>query len=85
MPRRIRKPGGHTCHSGEASWPAPVRWTQTVRALLALAPTVIECGPGKVLSGLVRRIDRTASCYALEDPESVAAAVAATATGEAPV
>src|SRR5580658_2465389 len=51
---------------------SPVRWTQTVRTLLALAPTLIECGPGKVLSGLVRRIDRTASCYALEDPESVA-------------
>jgi [acyl-carrier-protein] S-malonyltransferase len=61
---------------------SPVRWTQTVRALLALAPTLIECGPGKVLCGLVRRIDRTASCYALEDPESLAAAVAATATGE---
>lgn len=61
---------------------SPVRWTQTVRALLGLAPTLIECGPGKVLSGLVRRIDRTASCYALEDPESVEAAVAATAAGE---
>ncbi len=61
---------------------SPVRWTQTVRALLALAPTLIECGPGKVLSGLVRRIDRSASCYALEDPESVAAAVAATANEE---
>jgi [acyl-carrier-protein] S-malonyltransferase len=61
---------------------SPVRWTQTVRALLALAPTLIECGPGKVLGGLVRRIERTASCYTLEDPESLAAAVAATAPGE---
>lgn len=61
---------------------SPVRWTQTVRALLGLAPTLIECGPGKVLSGLVRRIDRAASCYALEDPESVTAAVAATTAGE---
>jgi [acyl-carrier-protein] S-malonyltransferase len=63
---------------------SPVRWTQTVRALLALAPTLVECGPGKVLSGLVRRIDRTASCYALEDPESLAAAVAATMSATAP-
>jgi [acyl-carrier-protein] S-malonyltransferase len=63
---------------------SPVRWTQTVRALLALAPTLVECGPGKVLTGLVRRIDRTASCYALEDPESLAAAVAATTSATAP-
>jgi [acyl-carrier-protein] S-malonyltransferase len=63
---------------------SPVRWTQTVRALLALAPTLIECGPGKVLTGLVRRIDRAASCYALEDPESVAAAVAATSAAVTP-
>jgi len=63
---------------------SPVRWSETVRALLALAPTLIECGPGKVLTGLIRRIERTASCYALEDPESVAAAVAATSAAAAP-
>jgi [acyl-carrier-protein] S-malonyltransferase len=63
---------------------SPVRWTQTVRALLAVAPTLIECGPGKVLTGLNRRIERSASCYALEDPESLAAAVAATSVTAAP-
>jgi [acyl-carrier-protein] S-malonyltransferase len=63
---------------------SPVRWSETVRALLALAPTLIECGPGKVLTGLIRRIERAASCYALEDPESVAAAVAATSAAAAP-
>jgi [acyl-carrier-protein] S-malonyltransferase len=57
---------------------SPVRWPQTVRALLAHAPTLIESGPGKVLTGLNRRIDRAANCFALEDPQSIAAALAAT-------
>jgi len=63
---------------------SPVRWTQTVRALLALAPTLIECGPGKVLTGLNRRIERSANCYALEDPASLAAAVAGTSAAAGP-
>jgi [acyl-carrier-protein] S-malonyltransferase len=63
---------------------SPVRWTQTVRALLAVTPTLIECGPGKVLTGLNRRIERSAICFALEDPESLAAAIAATATVASP-
>jgi [acyl-carrier-protein] S-malonyltransferase len=54
-----------------------VRWPQTVRALLQHASILIESGPGKVLTGLNRRIDRNARCFALEDPESLAAAVAA--------
>ena len=52
---------------------SPVRWSHTVRALLRVAPTLIECGPGKVLTGLNRRIERSASCFALEDPDSLAA------------
>jgi [acyl-carrier-protein] S-malonyltransferase len=64
---------------------SPVRWSQTVRALLAGASHLVECGPGKVLTGLNRRIERGASCFALEDPQSVAAAVAATCAGAAPV
>jgi [acyl-carrier-protein] S-malonyltransferase len=37
----------------------PVHWAETVNAMLAAGATsVIECGPGKVLSGLVRRISR---------------------------
>jgi [acyl-carrier-protein] S-malonyltransferase len=36
-----------------------VHWAETVNAMLAAGATsVIECGPGKVLSGLVRRISR---------------------------
>jgi [acyl-carrier-protein] S-malonyltransferase len=58
---------------------SPVRWPQTVRALLQSAETLIESGPGKVLTSLNRRIERGARCFALEDPESLAAAMAATA------
>jgi [acyl-carrier-protein] S-malonyltransferase len=46
--------------------------------LLAAAPTLIECGPGKVLTALNRRIDRSARCLALDDPDSLTAALSAT-------
>ncbi len=38
----------------------PVRWTECVQALVAGGATrIVECGPGKVLSGLIKRIDKT--------------------------
>ena len=37
--------------------------------------SVPECGPGKVLTGLVKRINRDASCIALEDPVALTNAV----------
>jgi [acyl-carrier-protein] S-malonyltransferase len=60
---------------------SPVRWTQTLRALCSAdVAQVIECGPGRVLTGLNRRIERREglSFLALEDPQSLAAALAAT-------
>jgi [acyl-carrier-protein] S-malonyltransferase len=59
---------------------SPVRWQQTVRALFALAPTLIECGPGKVLTSLNRRIARGATTLAIDDPDSLKVALA-TASG----
>jgi [acyl-carrier-protein] S-malonyltransferase len=58
----------------------PVRWADTVRAMLAGgATTFVECGPGKVLTSLNRRIERKPELrmLALEDPASIAAALAA--------
>ena len=58
----------------------PVRWADTVRAMLAGgATTFVECGPGKVLTSLNRRIERRPDLrmLALEDPTSIAAALAA--------
>jgi [acyl-carrier-protein] S-malonyltransferase len=60
---------------------SPVRWQDTVRALAANGHAqLIECGPGKILSGLNRRIEKRPdlACMALEDRATLAAALAAT-------
>ena len=44
----------------------PVRWTACVQALAAAGATrIAECGPGKVLSGLIKRVDKTIEARAL--------------------
>lgn len=48
-----------------------VLWQQNVETLLAQGVTIfIECGPGKVLSGLVKKIDRSAQVYCVYDESS---------------
>jgi [acyl-carrier-protein] S-malonyltransferase len=50
----------------------PVRWVECVRAIQALGvTTLVECGPGKVLAGMVKRIDPELVGLALLDPESL--------------
>lgn len=57
---------------------SPVRWVETVTKLAADGATlVVECGPGKVLTGLNKRIAKDAECLCIQDPESLAAALAA--------
>lgn len=59
----------------------PVRWRDTVRALAATGiGQLIECGPGKVLTGLNKRVENVSGVTfaALEDPASLEAALAAT-------
>lgn len=56
---------------------APVRWTDCMATLHRDgAAAFVECGPGKVLGGLLRRIDKGAPCSYLEEPGDLAAAVA---------
>jgi [acyl-carrier-protein] S-malonyltransferase len=51
----------------------PVRWVETIRAFAAQGIThVVECGPGKVLSGLTRRIDANLQSFAVTDGTSLA-------------
>ncbi|MEO8308200.1 MAG: ACP S-malonyltransferase [Pseudomonadota bacterium] len=60
---------------------SPVLWCDLVRTLAAAgANTFIECGPGKVLTGLGRRIDKQLHCLALQDPDSVQAVLASLQT-----
>jgi len=52
----------------------PVLWEDCVRAMVERgAANFVEVGPGKVLSGLLRRIDRKATCFNVSDMESIRA------------
>jgi [acyl-carrier-protein] S-malonyltransferase len=56
---------------------SPVLWVQTVEALAQQGVTrALECGPGKVLCGLNKRIVKELECASLENAESFAAALA---------
>lgn len=51
---------------------SPVRWEESVEKMIELGVTLfIECGPGKVLSGLVKKIDRSVTTYCVFDEESL--------------
>jgi len=52
--------------------PAPVRWEESMRKLIELGcDCFIEVGPGKVLAGLLRQIDRSVRALSVEDPASL--------------
>ena len=51
----------------------PVRWVETVHTIAARGVThIIECGPGKVLAGMVKRIDAQVVTGAVLDPQTLA-------------
>ena len=57
----------------------PVRWIETIQAIATGgAVVVIECVPGKVLTGLNKRIDTNLNCLAISDTASLAASIEAT-------
>ena len=50
----------------------PVRWVETIQYMIADNITqVVECGPGKILSGLIKRIDRNIQTLPVYDPDSL--------------
>ena len=56
---------------------APVRWEDVVRRLIADgATTFVELGPGSVLAGLVKKIDRTVTVFSIEDEAGLDTALA---------
>lgn len=80
----------HNVHAGEETAPekirqllveqiySPVQWTSCVAAMVGKGTSrVVECGPGKVLSGLNRRIDSSLTSYNIEEPADLDAAVQA--------
>jgi [acyl-carrier-protein] S-malonyltransferase len=55
-----------------------VRWTESVQNMAAAGVTTfVEVGPGEVLSGLVKRIDRSATRLGVRDPDTLRACLAA--------
>lgn len=53
------------------AWHA-VRWVETIQAMQAQGVThIVECGPGKVLTGLTRRIDRNLVALSINDPATM--------------
>ncbi|MGF2735189.1 ACP S-malonyltransferase [Marinobacter sp. DUT-1] len=57
---------------------SPVLWTDSVRELVSEGVEMaVECGTGKVLAGLIKRIDRSLPVYGIEDPDSLAKALEA--------
>ena len=77
--KRHQTPDGIRCALREQLF-KPVRWADTVRAMLAAgATTLVECGPGKVLTSLNKRVERRADLklLAIDGPDTLATALAA--------
>jgi len=55
----------------------PVRWVETIQWMkIQGIESIIECGPGKVLSGLIKRIDKSLQASSICDIRSLEAALA---------
>jgi [acyl-carrier-protein] S-malonyltransferase len=57
---------------------SPVRWVETIQKMTAEGvDKLVECGPGKVLAGLNKRINKTTQTLSVYDPETLRQARAA--------
>ncbi len=60
-----------------AQMKSPVRWQTTIERMIADGADVfIECGPGKTLAGLIKRIDKNVKVYSVQDTDSLNAVLA---------
>ena len=50
---------------------SPVRWVETIKIIREDADAIVECGPGRVLAGLTKRIDKEVKSFALDTPASM--------------
>ncbi len=67
----VQDPSGIRDALVRQAWHA-VRWVEIIQAMKAQGVThVVECGPGKVLSGMVKRIDPDLVALSVTDPESM--------------
>jgi len=58
----------------------PVRWVEVIQSMKQMGvTTIVECGPGKVLSGLNKRIDKSLTSHMILSPETLAATLQALA------
>ena len=58
---------------------SPVPWTRTIQMMASAGvDTIVECGPGRILAGLIKRIDRSVQTQTVFDEASLAKALAAT-------
>lgn len=49
-----------------------VRWEESIRRLIAMGMTeFVECGPGKIIAGMLRRIDPAVTCFSLESYDDI--------------
>jgi [acyl-carrier-protein] S-malonyltransferase len=61
---------------------SPVRWIETIQSFAAQGVThIVECGPGKVLTGLCKRIAPEIEALPLNDGDAIAVAIASTRAG----
>lgn len=68
----VQTDGARICDALYRQAFGPVRWVECVQAIRARGiDTVVECGPGKVLAGMVKRIDAQLQGLALFDPASL--------------
>jgi [acyl-carrier-protein] S-malonyltransferase len=57
----------------------PVLWVDCIKAMVDMGiTTLVECGAGKVVSGLAKRIDKNLAVYATEDSASLEEALSST-------